>query len=244
MLHINGFTLAGRDESYSPAVTQVFAEYPGLGLAVHELVLNGDRLCMRFSEHAAAADHDDRLTAWRGIGLYRWNGRRLIENWVEQDYASRDRQLATGEPNPLDRPHLDPWVTTAARRRGRRRGRGGPGVPRPPAISPPPAARWSSTTATRPAPSSGSSTSSASRSTTCSRPGPGWRSTSRCTGPTAAAWRVSTRRPVGTPVDAPRGGRGERRRRRGARRPRGQRQARHRAAARRALRDERGGVTC
>ena len=31
---------------------------------------------------------------------------------MEQDYASRDRQLASGVPNPLDRPHLDPWVTT------------------------------------------------------------------------------------------------------------------------------------
>ena len=112
VLHTMGFTLSGRDEAYSPAVTQVFEEYPGLGLAVHELVLNGDRLCMRFSEHGAAADHDDRLTAWRGIGLYKWNGRRLVENWVEQDYASRDRQLASGVPNPLDRPHLDPWVTT------------------------------------------------------------------------------------------------------------------------------------
>ena len=112
VLHTMGFTLAGRDEAYSPAVTQVFAEYPGLGLSVHELILNGDRLCMRFSEHGAAAAHHDRLTAWRGIGLYKWNGRRLTENWVEQDYAGRDRQLASGRPNTLDPPHLDPWVTT------------------------------------------------------------------------------------------------------------------------------------
>ncbi|MFN8023744.1 MAG: ester cyclase [Acidimicrobiales bacterium] len=114
MLHTMGFTLAGRDEAYAPAVTQVFTEYPGLGLVVHEFVLNGDRLCMRFSEHGAAAQHDGRLTAWRGIGLYRWNGTRLVENWVEQDYLARDRQLATGVPNPLDRPHLDPWTTTHA----------------------------------------------------------------------------------------------------------------------------------
>ena len=112
VLHTMGFTLDGRDTAYSPAVTRVFEEFPGLGLAVHELVLNGDRLCMRFSEHGAAADHDNRLTAWRGIGLYRWNGRRLVENWVEQDYESQARQLATGVPNPLDRPHVDPWVTT------------------------------------------------------------------------------------------------------------------------------------
>ena len=114
VLHTMGFTLNGRDTAYSPAVTRVFQEFPGLGLAVHELVLNGDRLCMRFSEHGAAAEHDNRLTAWRGIGLYKWNGRRLVENYVEQDYASRDRQLATGQPNPLDVPHLDPWVTTEA----------------------------------------------------------------------------------------------------------------------------------
>jgi predicted ester cyclase len=111
-LHTMGFDLEGRDTAYAPAVTRVFAEYPGLGLVVHELVLNGDRLCMRFSEHGAAADHDHRLTAWRGIGLYRWNGTRLVENYVEQDYAARDRQLATGTPNPLDPPHLDPWTTT------------------------------------------------------------------------------------------------------------------------------------
>ena len=114
VLHTMGFTLSGRDEAYSPAVTEVFAEYPGLGLAVHEFVLNGDRLCMRFSEHGASTRHGRRLTAWRGIGLYRWNGRRLVENWVEQDYAARDRQLATGVPNPLDRPHLDPWMATEA----------------------------------------------------------------------------------------------------------------------------------
>ena len=112
VLHTMGFTLDGRDGACAPAVTQVFTEFPGLGLAVHELVLNGDRLCMRFSEHGAAAEHDNRLTVWRGIGLYKWNGRRLVENYVEQDYAARDRQLATGVPNPLDRPHLDPWTTT------------------------------------------------------------------------------------------------------------------------------------
>lgn len=112
VLHTMGFTLSGRDEAYSPAVTQVFKEFPGLGLVVHEFVLNGDRLCMRFSEHGAAVDHDRRLTAWRGIGLYKWNGIRLVENYVEQDYYGRDRQLATGIPNPLDRPHIDPWITT------------------------------------------------------------------------------------------------------------------------------------
>jgi predicted ester cyclase len=114
VLHMMGATLQGRDDAYAPAVSRVYEEYPGLGLVVHEFVLNGDRLCMRFSEHGASARHDGRLASWRGIGLYRWNGRRLVENWVEQDYAGRDRQLTTGVPTPLDPPHLDPWTTTEA----------------------------------------------------------------------------------------------------------------------------------
>jgi hypothetical protein len=31
VLHTMGFTLSGRDKAYSPAVTQVFAEYPSPG---------------------------------------------------------------------------------------------------------------------------------------------------------------------------------------------------------------------
>src|SRR5687768_16647988 len=86
VLHMMGFTLEGRDEQYAPAVTRLYEEYPGLGLQVHEFLLNGDRLCMRFSEHGASLHHDGRLAAWRGIGLYKWNGTRLVENYVEQDY--------------------------------------------------------------------------------------------------------------------------------------------------------------
>jgi hypothetical protein len=112
VLHMMGFTLDGRDTSYAPAVTRLYREYPGLGLQVHEFLLNGDRLCMRFSEHGASLDHDGHLAAWRGIGLYKWNGIRLVENYVEQDYHGRNRQLATGVPDPLEPPHLDPWVAT------------------------------------------------------------------------------------------------------------------------------------
>lgn len=111
-VHIEGHALV-RDASYGPAAAQLFAAAPGLGLVVHELVLNGDRLCMRFSEHAAMPTPDGRrLSCWRGIGLYRWNGRRLTENHVEQDFAGRRRQVKTGVPDPLEPPHLDPWTTT------------------------------------------------------------------------------------------------------------------------------------
>jgi hypothetical protein len=102
-----------RDESYGPLVTSLFESAPGLGLVVHEFVLNGDRLCMCFSEHGAMpTEHGPRLACWRGIGLYKWNGRRLTENYVEQDYLAAQEQLATGEPHPLQPPHLDPWVMT------------------------------------------------------------------------------------------------------------------------------------
>jgi hypothetical protein len=112
VVHINGMDLV-RDESYAPLVTAIFDASPGLGLVVHEFVLNGDRLCMRFSEHGAMpADGGPRLACWRGIGLYKWNGRRLTENYVEQDYFAMQEQLTTGEPHPLEPPHLDPWTWT------------------------------------------------------------------------------------------------------------------------------------
>ena len=113
VVHISGFDLP-RDAAYKPAVTRVFARFPGLQLQVHELVTNGERLAMRFSEHGAAADAEGRLAAWGGIGLYRWNGKQLLENFVEQDFLAQEEQLATGVPDPLEVPHLDPWLGTRA----------------------------------------------------------------------------------------------------------------------------------
>lgn len=112
VVHSFGWDLP-RDELYSPGVAQVFATAPGLGLVVHELVLNGDRLAMHFSEHAAMPAGESRaLTCWRGIGLYDWNGERLVGNWVEQDYFAMHRQIETGIPDPILSPHLDPWLWT------------------------------------------------------------------------------------------------------------------------------------
>ncbi|HEX5064897.1 MAG TPA: nuclear transport factor 2 family protein [Myxococcota bacterium] len=113
VVHISGFDLP-RDAAYKPAVTGVFARFPGLQLQVHEFVTNGERLAMRFSEHGAAADAGGRFAAWGGIGLYRWNGKQLLENFVEQDFLAQDEQLATGVPAPLESPHLDPWLGTRA----------------------------------------------------------------------------------------------------------------------------------
>jgi predicted ester cyclase len=111
VVRICGMTLE-RDASYKPSVEAVFARFPGLGLVVHELVTNGDRLVMRFSEHGASTT--GKLACWAGIGLYGWNGQRLTSCRVEQDFWSQRRQLDSGEPDPVEPPHLDPWTTTRA----------------------------------------------------------------------------------------------------------------------------------
>ena len=111
VVHISGMQLP-RDAAYKPAVESVFERFPALGLVVHELVTNGDRLCMRFSEHAATPE--GALACWAGIGLYDWNGSKLLTCRVEQDFWSQQRQLESGAPDVLEAPHLDPWTTTVA----------------------------------------------------------------------------------------------------------------------------------
>ncbi|QRP43093.1 nuclear transport factor 2 family protein [Amycolatopsis sp. FDAARGOS 1241] len=112
VLHMGPHEVAGRDEAYIPAARRQFEQFPGLGLTVHTIVTDGRRLAMRFSEHGRRA-RDGRLAVWTGIGLYRWNGRRLESNFVEQDYWSRRRQLGSGHPGTVDPPALAPWDTTA-----------------------------------------------------------------------------------------------------------------------------------
>ena len=111
VVQICGMSLA-RDAAYKPAVAHIFDQFPGLCLAVHDVITNGERLAMRFSEHAA--DADGRLCCWAGIALYRWNGTKLTECRVEQDFLSRQRQLSLGDADPLAPPHHDPWTTTRA----------------------------------------------------------------------------------------------------------------------------------
>lgn len=112
VVHINGMALE-RSTTYARSVEKLFGIAPGLGLVVHDFVLNGDRLCMYFSEHGAMpGPNGSALACWRGIGLYKWNGTRLTENYVEQDYVAMQAQLASGQPHPLTPPHIDPWTTT------------------------------------------------------------------------------------------------------------------------------------
>jgi hypothetical protein len=109
VVHIAGRHHRGRDEQYIPAASQAFANFTDLRLRVHELHTNGDRLVMRFSERGTHRD-TGRMAAWGGIGLYDWNGQALTSNWVEQDYASRARQVGGRSPeHALDTAHPAPW---------------------------------------------------------------------------------------------------------------------------------------
>ena len=112
-LHMGVHDLVGRDERYTPAAMKQFTQFPGLCLTVNQIVTNGDRLVMRFSEHGASNRHDGRVAAWNGIGLYRWNGKKLLENFVEQDYFSRTVQLDGGDPLPVENPAIAPWDSPA-----------------------------------------------------------------------------------------------------------------------------------
>lgn len=112
-LRMGQHEVAGRDERYIPAARKQFTQFPGLCLTVHEIATNGDRLAMRFSEHGRSTRHDGRGAVWSGIGLYRWNGTKLVENFVEQDYLTRRRQLGSGVPLAVEPPALAPWDTPA-----------------------------------------------------------------------------------------------------------------------------------
>lgn len=113
VLRMGPHVVAGRDEAYKPATRRQLEQFPGLGLTVHEVLSNGDRLALRFSEHGASARHGGAVAVWGGIGLYRWNGTRLTDNTVEQDYLARRRQLADGVPDAAEPPALAPWDTVA-----------------------------------------------------------------------------------------------------------------------------------
>jgi predicted ester cyclase len=109
-LHMGVHHLTGRDGPYAAAVRAQLDQFPTLGFTVHEIMTNGDRLAMRFSEHGASVRHAGRQASWPGISTYRWDGQRLTDCWVEQDYFARTRQLATGSADEVERPGIDPWA--------------------------------------------------------------------------------------------------------------------------------------
>ena len=110
-LRMGQHVLVGRDDKYIPAASAQFKQFPGLCLTVHQIITNGERLALWFSEHGASHKHDGQLASWSGIGLYAWDGSRLVSNWVEQDYYSRQSQLGGADADVVERPAIDPWGT-------------------------------------------------------------------------------------------------------------------------------------
>jgi predicted ester cyclase len=109
VLRMGEHTLLGRDGAYIPASQRQFRQFPTLGFTVHDLVLGEDRAALSFTEHGYSVRHGAG-SAWKGVSLYRWDGRRLTECRVEQDYHSRRSQQLSGQPTPVVSPGLDPWA--------------------------------------------------------------------------------------------------------------------------------------
>lgn len=105
-VHISGVVLEGRDEAYVPATLRQLQQFPGLTVRVHELVVGQDQAAMRFTEHGSSSG---RPAAWAGVALFSWDGRRLTEAFVEEDYASRREQLKGSPSPPVAEGAADVW---------------------------------------------------------------------------------------------------------------------------------------
>lgn len=109
-VHIGDVDLDGL-AAYAPATAGQLRQFPGLQLSVHALVTDGEHLALHFTEHGASVRHDLRAAAWTGVALFAWDGERLTENWTQEDYAARRRQLADGTPDVIASPVAAPWTT-------------------------------------------------------------------------------------------------------------------------------------
>lgn len=111
-VHIGETELVGLD-AYSGGTVGQLRQFPGLALTVHDLITDGDRLALVFTEHGTSAKNGA-AAAWAGVALFRWDGARLTENWTQEDYYARRRQLAGSAPDLIRTPAAAPWTTTPA----------------------------------------------------------------------------------------------------------------------------------
>lgn len=109
-VHIGDVTLDGL-QAYTPATAGQLRQFPGLQLSIHALVTDGEHLALHFTEHGASVRYDLRAAAWTGVALFAWDGERLTENWTQEDYAARRRQLAGGTTDVIAAPLAAPWTT-------------------------------------------------------------------------------------------------------------------------------------
>lgn len=108
-LDTGGLFVSGRDDAYRSAVAKQFQQFPGLVFTPHEVMVAGDCIALRFTEHGASVRHGGRPAAWESIGLYKFRDGRLAGCAIEQDYFSRRRQLEEGAAMMVDSPAIAPW---------------------------------------------------------------------------------------------------------------------------------------
>jgi hypothetical protein len=105
-LRIGDLVLAGRDESWLPAVAAQMRLFPGLGMTVHQTLCGEDWVGVWFSEHGAS---NGRVACWSGVAIYFSDGERLTHCIAQEDYMTRQRQLKSGAADPLEPPAAAPW---------------------------------------------------------------------------------------------------------------------------------------
>lgn len=108
-LETGGHVISGRDGAYRSAVARQLRQFPGLVFTPHEVMVAGDCIALRFTEHGASITHGGRRAAWESIGLYKLRDGRLAGCAIEQDYFSRRRQLEDGPAMLVDTPAIAPW---------------------------------------------------------------------------------------------------------------------------------------
>jgi hypothetical protein len=114
-LEIGDYVFNGRDTQWLPAVAQQFAQFPGMGMTVHQVVAGSgdkaDRVAVWFSEHGASGGPGGPLAVWSGVGIYRTDGKYLVGCCAQEDYVTRSRQLRSGITDAVDPPAPAPWDT-------------------------------------------------------------------------------------------------------------------------------------
>lgn len=108
-LSIGGHLLNGRDAEYLPPTAAQIHQFPGLCVTVHDVIYGDNALAMKFTEHGASSRDGGRAATWRGITLFRTDGKQLRQGWAEEDYFARKRQLSSGSCDAVDPPHPAPW---------------------------------------------------------------------------------------------------------------------------------------
>jgi SnoaL-like domain len=112
-LEIGDHLLAGRDTQWLPAVARQFAQFPGMGMTVHQVVAGSEdkanRVAVWFSEHGAAGGPGGPVAVWSGVGIYQSNGDQLVACCAQEDYFTRARQLRQKVTDRADPPAPAPW---------------------------------------------------------------------------------------------------------------------------------------